>query len=398
MTAKLSQALSNYIDSIQGETRALRRELHQNPELGLEEFRTTERLLGALSSCSAKPRELESKRGFWIDLGQGTDRVALRADIDALPIQDKKNNEYASVVPSVMHACGHDAHAAMLVAAVRALDACQELLPKGVSLRAIFQPAEELGKGAEEMIAAGALEGVSQIIAQHVFPGIPLGQIGVRDGALCARATEVCVEVQGRGGHAARPHETIDPIAASVQFLSTVYQQLPRANDARNACVVSFGKIAGGNYGSAIPDTVELRGTIRCLSVAAFEQITAQLSTIARGTALSTGTEIVISYGTTFEAVQNDPQVMDVVRATAAEFVGPNDILELDLPSMGAEDFGAYLRQVPGAMFRLGISSEQCPAQALHTSCFDIDERCLTLGAKIMALSAVHLALARHSQ
>jgi amidohydrolase len=321
--------------------------------------------------------------------------MAVRADIDALRIQDQKQTPYRSTVPEVMHACGHDVHAATVFGALSALDRLERdgALPWPVAWRGIFQPAEETSQGARAMVTAGALNGVAAILSLHVDPTRKAGTIGVRSGVFTASCDEIRVTVKGRGGHAARPHESNDPIAAAAELISTLYQFVPRATDSQDAVVVSFGQIHGGQNANVIPEQVVLEGTVRTLDRKVREKTIAHIRTLAEGIERVTSTSLDVSLETGIASVYNDEGLTELVREVSTALLGPEKVIAMRRPSMGSEDFAAYLEHVPGAMFRLGAAGEDGPWPGLHTPTFDVDERCISVGAKILARSVVQWAM-----
>jgi amidohydrolase len=318
-------------------------------------------------------------------------RIAVRADIDALRIQDQKQVPYRSTVREVMHACGHDAHTATVFGAVSALDQLERsgALPWPVTWRAIYQPAEETSDGARSMVRAGALEGVDAILALHVDPTRRAGTIGVRPRVLTASCDTMRIVVKGRGGHAARPHESIDPIAAAAQLIGTLYQYVPRATDSQDAVVVSFGQIHGGQNFNVIPEQVVLEGTVRTLDRGIREKTIEHIHQLADGMQKVTGTSVEVNFEHGSPSVYNDEGLTQLVSDVAARQLGTENVVPLARPSMGSEDFAEYLEHVPGTMFRLGAAGDDAPWSGLHTPLFDIDERCLAVGAKILACSIV---------
>ena len=257
------QAIDVYIESHTERWRAVRRHLHAHPEPSREEFGTTRFLAEQLDEAGVPVRIVPSGRGLIAGREGPDDRpmVAMRADIDALLMHDAKALPYRSSREGVMHACGHDAHAAMVVAATLALWTQRDALPESTAWRAIFQPAEEVGEGALEMIAAGAVENVCAIVALHVDPDLAVGHVGYRTGVLTASCQDLHVTIKGMGGHAARPHLSVDPIGVAVQFINSIYQFVPRSVDSRDPVVVTFGCIQGGTSANVIPEQVELMGT-----------------------------------------------------------------------------------------------------------------------------------------
>ncbi len=393
-------AVDSYIDSHAERWCSLRRYLHAHPEPSREEYDTTRFLARQLGEAGLHVRIVPSGRGSIVE-PEGQDdrpRVAIRADIDALRIADAKNVPYRSNREGLMHACGHDAHATMALTAALALWECREVLPDEVTWRAIFQPAEEVSEGAVEMVEAGAVENLRAIVALHVDPELSVGRIAQRTGVLTACCQELQIVIRGVGGHAARPHLAVDPIAVAAQLVSTLYQLVPRSVDSRDPSVVTFGCIRGGAGANVIPDEVELLGTIRTLSDRAAAQVEERITQIARGMSAATRATIDVSFRRGTEAVFNDPEVTAICVRAAEEVVGAANVEEIRLPSMGGEDFSGYLKHVPGCLLRLGVASLDRPRHALHSPHFDIDEAALTVGAKVLAHSAVLLSASTRSR
>lgn len=389
--AKLEAA----VDQGQGEMIALRRHLHMHPEPSGEELQTSLHLYQLFARAGLKVRMGPKGCGLLVDgrTEKSHKRIAVRADCDALRIQDEKSVAYHSQVPQVMHACGHDVHTATVCGAISAIDMLDRVggLPWPVVWRAIFQPAEETGDGAESMIDAGALEGVDAIVAMHVDPTRQAGSVGVRSGVFTASCDMLRVTVQGRGGHAARPHESADPIAAAAQLISTLYQFIPRATDSQDAVVVSFGEIHGGLNANVIPEEVVLDGTVRTLNRQVRERTLENIHRIAGGVENVTGTKLTVDFYEGTGSVVNDPAITALMESVACDLLGSDNVTQMPRPSMGSEDFAAYLEVVPGSMFRLGCAG-RLPWPGLHTPTFDVDEKCLAVGAKILARSIVELS------
>lgn len=384
------------VDSAAERVIELRRHLHAHPEPSGEELQTSLHLYQLFDGLGLRVRMGPQGCGVMVESRRqdGPRRIALRGDIDALRIQDQKQVAYSSQVPEVMHACGHDVHTAIVFGALTALDRleCAGQLPWPVTWRGIFQPSEETGGGAESMIAAGAVENVEAIFSLHVDPVRPAGTIGVRSGVLTASCDAMRVTVAGRGGHAARPHESNDPIAAAAELVSTLYQFVPRATDSQDAVVVSFGQIHGGQNANVIPEQVVLEGTVRTLDRNVREKTIAHIRTLAEGIEKVTGTRLDVRFVEGTPSVYNDAGLTQLVSRTATDLLGVDKVTELPRPSMGSEDFAAYLEHVPGSMFRLGAAGERTPWPGLHTPTFDVDERCLTVGAKVLARCVVEAA------
>jgi amidohydrolase len=387
------QQLDETIETHAEEMAALRRRLHANPEPSGQEFETSLHIYQLLSDRQFSVQMGPEGRGVIADLSvsDSTPRVAFRADIDALNIQDRKNVPYRSRRPGVMHACGHDAHTAIVYTALIAIEelAAAEKLPWPVPLRGIFEPSEETATGAREMIAAGALEQIEAIFAAHVDPHRVAGRIGLKPGILTANCDAMRMIVNGRGGHAARPHESKDPIAAAAQLISTLYLFVPRATDSREAVVVTIGQIKGGENPNVIPDRVELSGTLRTLDQTVRKRTMEHIRQLARGIEQMSDTTIAVSFEVSVHSVSNDPVLTELVAAAAGEVVGKDQVDQIARPSMGSEDFADFLKQVPGVMFRLGSAPLSGPTCQLHTPDFDIDQRALAIGARILARAAI---------
>lgn len=375
---------------------ALRRHMHAHPEPSGEELQTSLHLYQLFNELRLPVRMGPEGCGVVVESREqnGSRRVALRADIDALRIEDQKQTPYRSTVPEVMHACGHDAHTATVFGALLTLERLERegALPWPVTWRGIFQPAEETSDGARAMVAAKALDRVDAILSMHVDPTRQAGTIGIRSGVLTASCDSLRVTVKGRGGHAARPHESTDPIAAAAELISTLYQFVPRATDSQDAVVVSFGQIHGGQNANVIPEQVVLEGTVRTLDRAVREKTIAHIRTLAAGIEQVTGTKLDVSFEGGTPSVYNDEGLTELLTGVATELLGADKVTSLPRPSMGSEDFAMYLEHVPGVMFRLGAAGENGTWTGLHTPTFDVDESCLAVGAKILARTVVELA------
>ncbi len=393
MTLNWQSHIDAAVDDSMDRMVALRRHLHAHPEPSGEELQTSLHLYQLFDDLGLAVRMGPEGCGVVVESRNPNAgrRIALRADIDALRIEDQKQTSYRSTVPEVMHACGHDVHTATVFGSLLALDRleCDRTLPWPVTWRGIFQPAEETGDGARSMIAAGALEDVAAIIALHVDPTRRVGTIGVRSGVLTASCDDMSVTVQGRGGHAARPHESNDPIAAAAELISTLYQYVPRATDSQDAVVVSFGQIHGGQNANVIPEQVVLEGTVRTLDRDVREKTIQHIRTLVQGIEQVTGTKLDVLFQRGSPSVYNDEGLTKLVEDVAAEVLGADNVLAMPRPSMGSEDFAYYLERVPGMMFRLGAAGDNGAWPGLHTPTFDVDEGCLAVGAKILARTVV---------
>lgn len=375
----------------------LRRHLHLHPEVSEHEYETTQLLGNKLRDAGYDIQLGPDKRGVIAtpaSLSQSTLNrpcIALRADIDALHIHDAKSCAYRSTRDGVMHACGHDAHSAIVMGAALALAQQNDsnALPCPVNWRIIFQPAEETASGALEMIDAGAVKGVDTIFALHVDPTRKVGTVGVKPGVATANCDEVVINIVGRGGHASRPHESLDPIAAAAQFISAVYQFVPRAIDSHHQVIITFGQIRGGENYNVIPESVYLRGTMRSFDEDVRARSIERINTLARGIAEASQTKIDIKFKSGPPAVINHLPSNEILQQAAVDVLGEENVHTIERPSMGGEDFANYLHHVNGAMFRLGVAKSSQGGPPLHSPGFDIEESAMAIGAKILARAVV---------
>lgn len=373
----------------------LRRQLHRHPELSGQEFATTARLGERLAAQGLAASPGPAGLGVVADLpaASGLPIIALRADIDALPIQEATELPFRSEVPGVMHACGHDAHAAMLFGALIALHRAG---PLPAPCRGIFQSSEETGQGALDLVQAGVLREVGAIIALHVDPNLPAGSVGITAGPQTACCQDFSILIKGRGGHAARPHLSIDPIAIGAQLATQIYQFIPRMMDLRNPAVVTIGQFEGGHCANVIPDTAMLCGTIRALDHSVAEETRQRLAHICEGAAVASGAQVEVDFSRLLPGVINDPAITAACMESARELVGTEHLVLTSAPSMGAEDFADYLTVVPGCMMRLGVAVPKAEIRPLHTPTFEIEESALLVGARLLVRSFLRLAHSSH--
>jgi amidohydrolase len=379
----------------------VRQYLHTNPELSGQERETTAFLTVELDGTNLTTRQGRDGLGLIADLkignpNENTPLIAVRADIDALPLPDKKGKPYSSRHQNVTHACGHDAHASIALGTARLFSKLQTELTDvspdfAARLRFIFQPAEEICAGAQWMIEQGALEGVSAILGLHLEPQLRAGEVGIRYGVMTAYCDELAVTIEGQGGHSARPHLTTDPIATATQLISLLYTMLPRNVDSRDAAVFSVGTIHGGKAPNIIPDRVEFGATLRTTDPDARRVLKQKIRTCCETIAAATGNQIEATFSRPLIAVVNDESITGTVQNAATQIVGEDKIHLIKKPSLGGEDFALYVNEVPGCMFRLGCAgADEWPP--LHSPHFDIDESCLTVGAGIFARTILLLS------
>lgn len=375
----------------------MRRHLHQHPELSEAEFLTTEFLAAELAKLDLPTHVTGEGRGVTADLITSTRtkddrRIAIRGDIDALPIPDTKSVDYRSQREGVMHACGHDVHATVVVGAMQILAAmhAEGTLPWPIGVRAILQPAEELATGAKHMIHHHALRDIDAILALHVDPTRKVGCIGLRSGHFTAACDSIRVRFTGKGGHGARPHLTIDPIDACTHWVQSAYRRIPRASDPHETVVFSVGRISGGHSANVIPDTAELEGSLRSLSQENRRVVLETLEDVGESIARETGCKVELLLGYAALGVRNDKGIVDLLAKSTGQTLRPGAVEWIDHPSMGSEDFSYYLEHVPGAMFRLGVAGEQVGHAPLHTSSFDIDEGAIAVGCRLFATAVIN--------
>lgn len=352
------------------------RHLHAHPELSHMEFQTTEFIASTLRSYGLNPT-LFPTTGLMVDIGPEGERVAIRADIDALPIHEHEH-EHASQVPGVMHACGHDVHITVALATACAL-ASADL---NVGVRVIFQPAEEvMDGGAPEVISFGALEGVTNIFAVHAEPKLKVGQVGVRTGAITSAGDVIRIDVHGPGGHSSRPHLTVDVVYALSKLVTDLPGLLSRRVDPRTATVMVFGQISAGHASNAIPESGFVTGTIRTADISVWRRIQPLLEELVAQVLAPTGAEFTITYTRGVPPVLND-DVATAVLADAARALGPHVVIQAQ-QSSGGEDFSWYLEHVPGSMARLGCWDGQGTPGDLHQADMRADVRCLSVGINL---------------
>lgn len=367
----------------------LRRAIHRHPELSFHEFTTTQRVADLLSDRGLRPAVRPEGTGLVVEVGSPGRTVGFRADLDALPIQEPADNPFASQIPGVMHACGHDAHTA--IAAGIALVLARLDLPGRV--RFIFQPGEEsFPGGALTLVREGVTEGLSAIVAFHVDPTLPAGQVGLRTGAVTGSADRFLIRLEGPGGHTARPHRTVDLVYAAGRVITELPALLDRIVDPRRPLTIVFGRVQGGVAFNVIPTSVELGGTVRTLDPELWSEIPMLLESLASQIVAPIGAKATVSHQTGIPPVVNDPGVIDVARVAIAEALGPQAVTSTDT-SMGAEDFSRYLEHVPGALLRLGSAPDHGMSD-LHSAGFVFNEAALDTGLVAGAATLLRLLAA----
>jgi amidohydrolase len=379
------------VDRLEGELVDLRRDLHAHPELAWSEERTTAVVADRLDASGVQVRLLP-KSGLLAEVGDPDGPlVALRADLDALPVDDRTEDAWESRVDGVAHACGHDVHTTILLGLGLALAKLDEQGELPGRVRLLFQPGEEaIPSGAPETIAAGALKDVVAIYALHCYPQLPAGLVGVRSGPFTAAADTVQVRLTGPGGHTARPHLTVDLVHALGRVIIDVPSLLDRRVDPRAGVSMVWGAVHAGQAFNAIPGEGEVRGTVRILNRDAWRTAPDLVTKLIREVVAPTGAEADVHYIRGVPPVINDRMASAVIAGAAGAALGADRVVEAEI-SMGGEDFAFYLEHVPGAMIRLGTGTPGSEAKHdLHQADFDVDERCIGYGVRVM----VHTALA----
>jgi len=371
----------------------IRRHLHQNPELSFQEFNTSKFVCDKLAEYGIEFEKGIVKTGV-IALIKGNNpksrTIALRADLDALPILEENNISYKSVNEGVMHACGHDVHTSSLLGVAKILNEVSDQFNGTIKL--IFQPGEEkLPGGASLMIAEGVLENPApiSIIGQHVYPQLDAGKVGFRSGMYMASCDELYVTIKGKGGHAALPHQNIDPILITAHIITALQQLISRIIPPTIPAVLSFGKIIGNGATNIIPDNVELEGTFRVMNEEWRKVAHERMTKMAKSIAESMGGECVFRIEKGYPFLVNDDKVTEEAKEAAIEFLGTENVIDLDL-RMTAEDFAYYSQIKPACFYRLGIKNKADDiAAGLHTSTFNIDESAIETSIGLMSWIAI---------
>ena len=381
------------IARIAAEARAWRRDIHQHPETLYDVHRTAGLVADRLRSFGCDEVATGIGRTGVVGIIRGRDGgagrgIGLRADMDALPLDERTNLPYASRTPGKMHACGHDGHTAMLLGAARALCETRDFAGTAVC---IFQPAEEGGAGARAMIGDGLMTrfGIDEVYGMHNVPGIPVGSIALRSGPIMAAADRFEIEIEGRGGHAALPHQTIDPVLVGAHIVTLAQSIVSRNVDPIETCVVSITVFQAGTAQNAIPQTAKLAGTTRTLTAAMRDEVEARLRRIVEGTAAAHGATATLRYSRGYPVTRNHSAQVAVAERAAGRAVGPDKVDGSVPPMMGAEDFSYMLEARPGAFVFLGNGD----SAALHHPGYDFDDAAIPHGIAYW-VSLVETALA----
>ncbi len=381
-------ALAAEVDRIEADLTALRRDLHAHPELAWTESRTTEQVADRLTAEGIKVQRL-ARSGLIAELGTEGPVVALRADLDALPVDDATSDPWRSTVDGVAHACGHDVHTTSLLGAGLALQKVLERHEVPGRVRLLFQPAEEvMPGGALEVIAAGGLEDVVHAFGLHCDPSLDVGRVGLRVGAITGAADSVLVRLKGRGGHTSRPHLTQDLTYALGVMITEIPAVLSRRLDPRSGVSMVWGVVRAGSAQNVIPAYGEAAGTVRMLDPVAWAGAEELVTELVHQVVAPFGVTAEVDYTRGVPPVVNQPRSTALL-ADAVELTLGEDGVVSTTQSLGGEDFGWYLESVPGAMGRLGTRTPGGPTYDLHQGDLRIDERCVAVGAKVLGQAAL---------
>lgn len=384
------QYLSNhtslpYAEELKDKIIEWRRHLHKHPELSFEEYKTAEFVKEKLEKLNFEIEYPVAKTGLVATLkGEAKGpTVALRADMDALPIQEEGETEYKSTVEGAGHLCGHDAHTAILLGAAHIIS---ENPPKRGNIKLLFQPAEEGYGGADVMVQEGALKNpdVEAVAGLHVHPTIKTGETSITEGFATACTDSFDIKIIGKGGHAAHPHLSIDPIAISSTVIASLQQIVSRNIDPLENIVLTIGKIEGGFARNVIAPEVTLEGTVRLLNPDLRPKVKETMHQYLNGVTSGMGASYELEYTYGYPSVYNDPALIPALRATVDKILGEGQLLDVN-PSMGGEDFSYFAREVPGVFFRLGTNGGEDTAYPNHHPKFNVDEDALHYGAAILS-------------
>lgn len=372
---------------------AWRRDFHRHPELGFQEFRTARKVAETLNGLGFEAETGVGRTGVVARIGDGQPVVGIRADMDALPIDEENEVEYRSQTPNVMHACGHDAHTAILLGVAQMLSEIPDSERPAGEIRLLFQPSEEMQdaegqSGAMRMIGDRALEGVDHVLALHMASGVESGKIELRSGYAMACNDSFHATITGSGGHGAAPHRGTDPVFMLAQIINAIFGIRARRIDPVQPAVISIGTIHCGIATNVIPASIEIGGTIRSFDQETRARLASELER-ALGIARAMGGDYHLEISAGYDATYNDPEIAGVIRNIARDMLGP-EALTPPQAMMGAEDFGYMTQLAPGAMFQLGAKYDELE-RGHHTPLFNIDESSFPVGAALLLESAFHL-------
>lgn len=368
-----------------------RRDLHENPELGFELYRTQEQIKKFLDEEGIEYKETAKTGICAIIRGNGEKTIAVRGEMDALPIKEKGSCSYKSKIEGKMHACGHDAHTAMVIGTIKVLNSIKDKLKGNVKF--FFEPAEETTGGAQVMIEEGVMENprVDAIVGLHVEEWLPCGKIGLKRGVVNAASNPFKIKIIGSGGHGAAPHSTIDPVVIAANVICGLQSIVSRELPPTDAGVITVGSIHGGTAQNIIPGEVELQGIIRTVRTEHREYVKKRLVEVTEGIVTSMRGKCEILIEESYPCLYNDDTMLNLLQSSAEEIIGKDNIVNLDNPSMGVESFAYFAMEKPSVFYKLGCGNEgKGITKAAHSNLFDIDEECLILGTAIHCNAVWH--------
>ena len=388
MDDKFLDELKNKVQDILPTITEIRQQIHQHPEMALEEFNTSKTIRNYLSAENIRQLDpfLETDVVAFIDGNEKGKNVTLRADMDALPIQEKTKLPYASQIDGVMHACGHDGHTSMLLGAALILNQLKNQF-KG-SIRFVFQPGEEIVAAGKDLVLKGALKNPvpDAVFALHAGTNLPVGTIASKPGVFMAAADMFKIVIKGQGAHGSRPEQSVDPILTGAQLIQALQSLVSRSVSPLDSVVVSLCHIYGGSNANTIPDTVSIEGTIRYLKPSLKEKIHTYMEQVISGVCNSMGASYDYIYSSPYFATINHSSIVDLGKQITEEIFGAAKWQNIEHPAMGAEDFSYYIKHYPGAMFRIGMGEKCAP---LHNAKFDFNDNALKNGIMFLVCSAL---------
>ena len=383
------------LDEVKEDVLRWRRHIHAHPELSFQEHKTADYIADALASFGGLTLTRLTPNSVMADLEGAYDGpcFALRADIDALPIQEENDEAFCSTVPGVMHACGHDAHAAMLLGAAKVLTQCQSMLHG--SVRFIFQHAEEVPPGgAQELVDLGVLDGVEKIFGLHVMPNFPTGEVGLKEGVFCASTDNFDITIVGKGGHGSMPHLCIDPVVIGAEVVTALQNVVSRRTDPLKVPVLTIATFLSGESYNVIPERIKLAGTLRTHHDSLRQQVPQQMAQIIAGITAAHGAQFTLTWTRGYASGNNHPEACAIARKVISATLGDQALREIAHPLFGGEDFSSYQQKVPGCFLFIGSGNEHIGATyGVHNPRFRLDEAALQTGVRLHVGFIQHLLL-----
>ncbi|MDF2068223.1 M20 family metallopeptidase [Bacillus sp. Cr_A10] len=380
------------LTDISDEIIKIRRHLHQYPELSFQEFETSEYIRSVLDDWGISYQTI-GETGIYVDIVGLSDgpAIGLRADIDALPINEESDVDFISKKNYIMHACGHDGHTAILLGAVYELDKHKELL--NGTVRCIFQPGEEADGAALALIEKGVLANptIEAVVGLHVWPYIPFGAVGIKEGSITASCDDFKIIIKGQGGHSARPHQAVDAIAISAQLIQNLQTITAKSFNPVHPMVIHVGKISGGEASNVVADTVVLEGTVRALQPDVRKKLRMEIEKVCKVAEAQWNAKVEVNFIFGAPPIENDRFITKEFEELATQLLGVENVFELKDPSMGADDFGYFSESVPSLYFRLGIKKEDEISYDLHHPKFHFDDKVLATGVNLYVNFAIKL-------